>query len=61
MILAILFWLAVVIVGYFFVNKWHPTSDPYLRFWHNVILGVLAFGTLGLIVKVIFKFGRAHV
>lgn len=55
MILAILFWLAVVIVGYFFVNKWHPTSDPYLRFWHNVILGVLAFGTLGLIVKVIFK------
>lgn len=54
MLIAILFWLAVVVLGYLFVNKWHTYDEPYLKLWHNIFLGVAALGVLALIVKVIF-------
>lgn len=55
MLIAILFWLVVVILAGLYINKWHKYDEPQLKFWHNVILGLAALGTLSLIVKVIFK------
>ena len=55
MFIAILFWLAVVVLGFLYINKWHKYDEPQLKFWHNVILAAVALGTLSLIVKVIFK------
>jgi hypothetical protein len=57
MFIAILFWLAVVIVGELYVNKWHKYApeDGMLRVIHNALLALAAAGTLSLIVKVIFK------
>jgi len=54
MIYAILVWLALTVVGFFFVNKWRPSSDPRLRVIHNIIVELAAIGTLSLIIKVIF-------
>ena len=56
MLIAILFWLAVVALGYFYISKWHKyeAGEEYLKVWHYVFLGVAALGTFFLIIKVIF-------
>jgi len=52
----LIFFLPVlIVVGYFFTNKWHKFEDKYLKVIYNVILALLALGWISLVVTALVK------